>query len=249
MPVDPSASPPCRLLDAGDGGLVVEFGSTVDERLNRLVTELDARLRAAAMPGVIETVPSYRSLLVLFEPVTAGRAALAAKLQALAADLRLSREARTRRWTVPVGYGGALGMDLDHVAALHDLSADEVVRHHAAADYRVYMIGFAPGFAYLGGLPTILHTPRRTAPRQRTPAGSVSIGGVQAAVSSVEGPSGWHMLGQTPLRTFDLRRADPFLLRPGDRVSFRPVSPGEYERLVALAEGGAITADVEEAAA
>lgn len=249
MPVEPVAPPPHRLLNAGDGGLVVEFGSTVDERLNRLVIDLDARLLAAAVPGVIETVPSYRSLLVLFDPATIDRAALAVRLEALAADLRPGREARARRWTVPVGYGGALGMDLDHVAALHDLSTEEVVRHHAGADYRVYMIGFAPGFAYLGGLPAILHTPRRTAPRPRTPAGSVSIGGVQAAVSSVAGPSGWHMLGRTPLRTFDLRRADPFLLRPGDRVGFRPVSPGEYGRLTALADAGAITADLEDAAA
>ena len=243
-----SGEPPCRILDAGDGGLVVEFGAVVDERLNRLVIDLDDRLRAAAPPGVIETVPSYRSLLVLFDPAIADRTDLTVALRALAADLKPGEAGRIRRWSVPVAYGGALGEDLDHIAALHGLTTEEVVRHHAGADYRVYMIGFAPGFAYLGGLPQILHTPRRAEPRQRVPAGSISIGGVQAAVSSVEAPSGWHMLGRTPLRSFDLRRPDPFLLRPGDRIRFRPVSVAEYERLAALAEGGEITTDYEEAA-
>ena len=249
MSADPPASPAYRLLNAGDGGLVVEFGTVVDERLNRLVIALDARLRDAAVAGVIETVPTYRSLLVLFDPARADRVALAAALDALVADLRPGDEARARRWTVPVAYGGALGMDLDHIAALHDLTTDEVVRRHAEGEYRVHMIGFAPGFAYLGGLPAILHTPRRTEPRQRTPAGSISIGGVQAAISSVEVPSGWHMLGRTPLRTFDLRRDTPFLLQPGDRIRFRPVSASEYARLTVLADGGAITADLDEAAA
>ena len=242
-------APPCRILDAGDGGLVVEFGATVDERLNRLVIELDARLAAAALPGLIETVPTYRSLLVLFDPALVDRADLTVRLQALAADLRPGEAGRIRRWSVPVAYGGALGEDLDHIAAVHGLTTEEVVRHHTGADYRIYMIGFAPGFAYLGGLPQVLHTPRRAEPRPRTPAGSISIGGVQAAVSSVEVPSGWHMLGRTPLRTFDLRRDDPFLLKPGDRIRFQPVSIGEYERLTALADGGEVTAECEETAA
>src|SRR5712692_4553093 len=213
-----------RLLDAGDCGIVVEFGSVVDERINRVVVALDARIGDAAIPGVVETIPTYRSLLVLFDPLVVGRRELAAKLARLTAGLRPEDEKIARRWWIPVGYGNRLGEDLDHVAALHGLAADEVVRLHSAAEYRVYMIGFAPGFAYLGGLPEPLHTPRRPDPRPRTPAGSVSIGGVQAAVSSVEIPSGWHMLGQTPLQTFDLRRADPFLLKPGDRVRFRPVA-------------------------
>jgi KipI family sensor histidine kinase inhibitor len=146
-----------------------------------------------------------------------------------------------------VTYGEGLGEDLDHVAALHGLTIDEVIRHHSQAEYRVYMIGFAPGFAYLGGLPDLLHTPRRIDPRQRTPAGSISIGGVQAAISSVEGPSGWHLLGRTPLRTFDLAREDPFLLKPGDRVRFQPITQAEFLRLKAMSESGAVTAEWEAA--
>src|SRR5882757_4288572 len=185
--------PPCRILNAGDAGLVVEFGSTVDEHLNRLVVGLDARLRDEALPGVIETVPTYRSLLVIFDPAQADRTELAARLKALSADLQPEGETRARLWHVPVAYGGRLGEDLDHVAARHGLTGEEVVRRHSQAEYRVYMNGFAPGFAYLGGLPKLLHTPRRTDPRPKTPAGSISIGGVQAAISSMEVPSGWHL--------------------------------------------------------
>ena len=237
-----------RIRVAGTGGLVVEFGSVVDAGLNRLVMALDARVRAAARPGVIETVPTYRSLLVIFDPLVADRRALADALASLAADLRPDDEAPARVWTVPVAYGVAFGEDLESVAALHGLDADEVVRIHAEADYRVFMIGFAPGFAYLGGLPDVLHTPRRLDPRQRIPAGSVTVGGLQAAVTSIAAPSGWHLLGRTPLRTFDLRRPEPFLFRPGDRVRFRQISTDEFARLSVLAEGGAVTADLEEVA-
>ncbi|WP_158814698.1 5-oxoprolinase subunit PxpB [Methylocapsa sp. S129] len=237
----------CRILNAGDCGLVVEFGSAVDARLNGLVVALDARLRSEALPGVVETVPTYRSLLVLFDPIVLGRRELIAKLEMMSADLRPEDDSQTRRWFVPVTYGEGFGEDLDHVAALHGLTTDEVIRHHSQAEYRVYMIGFAPGFAYLGGLPELLHTPRRIDPRQRTPAGSISIGGVQAAISSVEGPSGWHLLGRTPLRTFDLAREDPFLLKPGDRVRFQPVPQAEFLRLKAMSESGAVTAEWEAA--
>ncbi len=243
-PPDPSP----RIRIAGTGGLVVEFGSVVDSRLNRLVMALDARFQGAAWPGVIEMVPTYRSLLVVFDPLVADRKALARELAKLAADVPIDEEPATRRWHVPVAYGGTFGEDLDHVAALHGLDAGEVIRQHAGGEYRVFMIGFAPGFAYLGGLTKALHTPRRLDPRQRIPAGSITVGGLQAAITSIEAPSGWHMLGRTPLRTFDLRRPDPFLFRPGDRVRFRPISEEEYTRLSALADRGAITADVEEAA-
>lgn len=239
---------PPRVRIAGTGGLVVEFGSVVDSRLNRLVMALDARFQEAAWPGVIETVPTYRSLLVVFDPLVADRRALAKELATLAADVPIDEEPETRCWHVPVAYGGTFGEDLDHVAALHGLDSEEVIRQHAGGEYRVFMIGFAPGFAYLGGLTKALHTPRRLDPRQRIPAGSITIGGLQAAITSIEAPSGWHMLGRTPLRTFDLRRPEPFLFRPGDRVRFRPISEEEYARLFAMADRGAITADVEEVA-
>lgn len=235
------------ILQAGDQALVVEFGDAIDARLNRLVQALDRRIADAAIEGVIECVPTYRSLMIVYDPLRVGSAALRKRIKKLVPK---SAEAETaaRRWTIPVAYGGAHGLDLEEVARSHGLTTDEVIALHSGAEYRVYMIGFSPGLAYLGGLPEQLHTPRRSSPRLRVPASSVSIGGIQAAVFSVEIPSGWHLLGRTPERMFDLRRAQPFLLGAGDRVRFRPISPDEYDRLAARAERGEVVAQCEAAA-
>lgn len=240
-----------RFLDAGDCGLVVEFGDGIDEAVNARVLSLDAALAAAPPEGIRETLPTYRSLLILYDPRRLRRRALQDRVVALLADTASEAPAARRRlWHIPVCYGGPCGEDLDSVAALHGLSADEVVRLHSGATYRVYMIGFMPGFTYLGGLPEAIHTSRRTAPRQQTPPRSVSIGGRQAAVSPpMTIPSAWQMLGQTPVRTYDPRRGDrPFLLSSGDLVRFEPVAFSEYDRLLALAESGEIIAQIEEIA-
>ncbi|HSI42070.1 MAG TPA: 5-oxoprolinase subunit PxpB [Xanthobacteraceae bacterium] len=236
-----------RLLDAGDGALVVEFGDIIDETLNRQVVALDAALAALALPGVRETVPTYRSLLVLFDPLVLSRAMLRAAIEALPT---LDTEARVSAplWRVPVLYGGAAGIDLDAVAAMHGLTPDALVALHSGAEYRVYMIGFAPGFAYLGGLPQRLHTSRRTDPRPKVPPRSISIGGAQAAVSPpIEVPSGWHLLGQTPVRSYDpARTGRPFLFAPGDRIRFEAISEADYGALCAAAEAGELVAVREE---
>jgi KipI family sensor histidine kinase inhibitor len=231
-----------RFLPAGDGGLVVELGNAIEERINGRVVALDRRIAAARIDGVLETVPTYRSVLVLYDPLRIRARQLAARVSELIAHDETAA-AEPRRWVFPVAYGGEYGVDLDFVARTHDLTTEEVVRLHSQAEYRVYMIGFAPGFCYLGGLPPVLATPRRADPRPRTPAGSVSLGGIQAAIHSIEAPSGWHMLGRTAARLFDLRREPPFLLNVGDRVRFRAVAPRELERLDALAEKGEIVAE------
>jgi KipI family sensor histidine kinase inhibitor len=232
-----------------DCGLVVEFGDTIDEATNARVLRLDAALTEARLDGVRETVPTYRSLLILFDPLRLRRRALRdAVLQALPNLNADGPSSSMRRWRIPVLYGGASGEDLETVAALHGLTTDEVVDLHAGADYRVYMIGFMPGFAYLGGLPEAIHTGRRTNPRQKTPPRSISIGGRQAAVSPpIEVPSGWHLLGQTPVRVYDPRRTgQPFLLKSGDRVCFERIGQTEYDRLCRAAENGEIIAGLEE---
>lgn len=241
-----------RFLNAGDCGLVVEFGDAIDPAINDRVLELDAALAAAALAGLRETVPTYRSLLVLFDPRVLRRNRLRACLADLLADSKASaRSANRRRWHFPVCYGGSHGEDLDHVAALHELSTRDVIDLHSGAEYRVYMIGFMPGFSYLGGLPEALHTSRRTTPRQKTPARSISIGGKQAAVSPpLEIPSGWQMLGQTPVRVYDPTHLDdPFLLRTGDLVCFEPIREAEYVRLCKLAEAGEPVARLEDVTA
>ncbi|MCJ8145057.1 5-oxoprolinase subunit PxpB [Ancylobacter sp. A5.8] len=237
-----SPTSPPRLLDAGDGGLVVEFGSDVDEAVNRRVVALDRALTEHPVQGVRETVPTYRSLLVLFDPLAIGRDALARHILAL--DHGEDDAAGGAHWRVPVRYGGEHGVDLEAVAKLHGLSTEELIAIHSGALYRVYMIGFAPGFAYLGGLPEAIHTSRRTDPRPKTPPRSVSIGGRQAAVSPpLEVPSGWHLLGQTPVRSYDPARAEPFLFAPGDTLGFYPVGADEYDDMLAAAQRGEVVAE------
>ncbi len=250
MRMNPDAWP--RFLDAGDCGLVVEFGTGIDEATNRRVLALDAALAADPIDGLRETVPTYRSLLILHDPRRLRRHALKDRVTALlAAGLDAGSRATGRSWRIPVRYGGPCGEDLDVVAAHHGLTTDEVVRLHSGALYRVYMIGFMPGFSYLGGLPEAIHTSRRTSPRQKTPPRSVSIGGKQAAISPPMAiPSAWQMLGQTPVHVYDPRRADrPFLLETGDLVRFEPIREAEYERLRKLADSGETVALLEETAA
>lgn len=237
MTLDLPATP--RFLDAGEGGLVVELGETISEAINVGVIALGDALGALALPGVQELVPTYRSLLVLFDPLELPRATLREHVLALWPPRPLAAR-RHARWRVPVRYGGEAGVDLDFVAATHGMAPDEVVALHAGADYRVYMIGFAPGFAYLGGLPEAIHTSRRHDPRMKTPSRSISIGGQQTAISPpLEIPSGWHLIGRTPVRSYDPRRTDrPFLFEAGDAIRFEPVGAAEYREMCAAAEAG-----------
>ena len=221
-----------RLLAAGDTALTVELGNAVDPRINARVLSLDRALAAVALPGIVETVPTYRSLQIHFDPDRLDVDALRRMIERLATALD-DEPPPGRLWTVPVAYGGEHGIDLGSVAERTGLSTEEVIARHLAGDYRVYMIGFQPGFTYLGGLDPKLHLPRRETPRLKTPAGTISIGGIQAAVASIEAPSGWHLLGRTPVRAFDPARADPFLFRAGDRIRFQRIADSDYERLAA----------------
>lgn len=219
-----------RIVPVGDAAVLVEFGETIDPALNAAVLALDARLRAVAWPGVVECVPTYRSLLIHYDPDALDGGELIARL----AELDLGHAGPVpegRLWTVPVCYGGEYGIDLEAVAARHGLTPEQVVALHIAPTYRVYMVGFIPGFTYLGGLDPRLATPRREDPRPRTPAGTISIGGIQAGIASLEAPSGWHLLGRTPVRTFDPEREPAILLEPGDRVRFKTIDPATFAEL------------------
>ena len=231
-----------KILACGDTALAIEFGTTIDPRLNARVLALDARVAAGAM-GVIETVPTYRSLLVHYDPLATDFERLSDALLALCEDLS-DTPAEARVWRIPVVYGGAFGIDLEDVAARHGLKPAELIAKHSDPTYRVYMIGFLPGFSYLGGLDPAIATPRRESPRTDTPAGTISIGGVQALVASIAAPSGWHLLGRTPVRTFMAGRDPTFLLGPGDRVRFEAIPEGRWEALDRAAASGDPVAEV-----
>ncbi|OAS91972.1 hypothetical protein A6I77_04075 [Achromobacter xylosoxidans] len=224
-----------RIVAAGDSTLLVEFADHIDAETNARVLALAhvLRQRLRKTAGLSSVVPAYRSLAVGFDPLAiehdAVRDLIARSLDASA----LAPAPVPRRWEVPVCYGGEHGEDLLAIARQHQLDPAQLIARHTAPVYRVYMVGFLPGFAYLGGLDPVLHTPRRAMPRAHTPAGSINIGGQQTAIASVPGPSGWHLIGRTPWRSFDLRHANPFLFEAGDEIVFRPIDEATFERLAA----------------
>lgn len=235
-------SPP-RLLPSGDSAIAVEFARVIDDGANQCVLALDKAVTAAAVEGVTETVPTYRSLLVHYDPIKIDFETLGGKLLALA-EKPVPPASKARRWRVPVAYGGENGIDLEDVAKSLNLTPDEVVARHSGGDYRVAMIGFTPGWSYLSGLHKSLHMPRRLSPRTFTPAGTISIGGVQAGIQCLAAPSGWHLLGRTAVRTFQLHRDPVFLTEPGDRVTFYPVDAKTYAEQSRAAEAGEIVAEL-----
>jgi KipI family sensor histidine kinase inhibitor len=226
-----------RVRPCGDAALTVEFGDAVDPVVNARVLGLDADLARAPVAGMLETVPTYRSLFVRYDPRVAGFAAISRALEARAVRAE-PVGASGKTWLVPVVYGGEYGFDLEDVARARDLSPRELIARHAAARYRIYMIGFTPGFAYLGGLDPAIATPRREAPRAETPAGSIMIGGVQACVQCLAAPSGWHVLGRTPMRNFHPTREPMFLMEAGDTIQFVEIPARDWAKLDRAAERG-----------
>jgi KipI family sensor histidine kinase inhibitor len=237
-----SLSPP-RLLPSGDRAITVEFSRNIDDAANRRVLALDRAMASAPVEGVTETVPTYRSLLVHYDPVRTSFEALGETILALA-RLPVPATAKTRRWRIPVVYGGEHGVDLEDVAKTLNTTPDDIMARHVAGDYRVAMIGFTPGWSYLSGLSASLQMPRRQNPRLLTPAGTISIGGVQTGVQCLAGPSGWHLLGQTAVRTYQLHREPTFLLEPGDAVTFAPVDAKTFAEQDRGAEAGEIVAEL-----
>ncbi|QDF95090.1 allophanate hydrolase [Azoarcus sp. DD4] len=233
-----------RLLDAGDAAFTIEFGNAIDPQLLAAVNALDAaiaRLQAeGGLPGVIETMPTFRSLTVFFDPLLTGREALIAALQPLFAAAEGGAALAGRRWRLPVCYEGECAPDLADTARAIGAGEDEVVALHSGTEYRVYMLGFLPGFPFMGDLPERLRLPRRAEPRVRVPAGSVAIATGLTAIYPWESPGGWHLLGRCPVPLFDAGRASPSLLAAGDRVCFEPVSMAEFQRLTAALQAGEI---------
>ncbi len=226
-------------------GLLIELADEISVSVSDDVCRLDRQIESLQPKGLLETVPTYRSLMLYFDPLLTDTETLAT----LARDLLLAPPAdektRTRSWTVPVCYGGEAGQDLEDLARAKGMSPSEIIALHTGGSYRVYMIGGFPGFTYLGGLDSKLHTSRKAVPIPRMPERSISIGGVQAAIATVPAPTGWHLLGRTPFRAYDPSKAEPFVLRVGDLIRFDAISPERWQRLEAKAEAGEIVAAME----
>ncbi|MBT8356641.1 MAG: 5-oxoprolinase subunit PxpB [Desulfobacterales bacterium] len=216
---------------AGDCGLLVEYGNVIDSMVNKKVRSMAMAMEKEPLHGVLETIPTYRSLLIIYNPATTNPKKL--KKEILAFEELLSQIEMPPAQTVeiPVCYGGKFGPDIGFVAKHNSLTEEDVVRIHSAAEYRIYMIGFTPGFPFLGGLPKELHTPRLETPRSFVPERSVGIANNQTGIYPLASPGGWQLIGKTPLKLFAPEHNNPFIYKVGDRVKFIPISAEDYVRL------------------
>ncbi|CAI6079848.1 5-oxoprolinase subunit B [Cohnella sp. JJ-181] len=234
-----------KLLPLGDSAITVQLGETICRQTHDRVRQLAEHLERSRFAGMIEHVPAFLSVTVYFDPFEAlaglgdpadlsgsadPMALVAGWLADNLAKLEETAQEKPRLTEIPVCYGGELGPDLPEVAAVHGLSEQEVIEIHASAEYLVYMLGFAPGFAYLGGLPKSIATPRKQTPRLSIPAGTVGIAGDQTGVYPIATPGGWQLIGKTPEPLFLPDATPPTLLRAGDIVRFRPISREEFDR-------------------
>ncbi|MGH6718355.1 MAG: 5-oxoprolinase subunit PxpB [Alphaproteobacteria bacterium] len=235
-----------RVLPLGDTALTIELGWARDRGTSALVLAFDERIRDAMaggrLPGVIECVPCFRSLTVHVDPLTTTPAEAAARLLPLVPREGVGHRPG-RRWRLPACYDGDCAPDLADVAARTGLTPQDVIGLHTARRYDVYMLGFLPGFGFLGDVEPVLNLPRRAEPRTRVPAGSVAIAIGLTAIYPYESPGGWHLIGRSPVLLFDLRRPEPALFAPGDTVGFAPVDRSAYELLAAEARAGRLGPD------
>ena len=237
-----------RFLPAGDQALVVELGDVVDPDLNRRVHNLTAAIQEAGVAGVIDLVPTYRSLLVYYDSLGTSMADLQKEIEGLEGALGEHPKERPRVVQVPTRYGGDHGPDLEFVVQHTGLAVEKVVSLHSGTDYLVYMMGFNTGFPYLGGLDERLATPRLETPRTEIPAGSVGIAEGQTGVYPMASPGGWRLIGRTPLKLFDAKREPPALLTAGDYIRFIPIATDEeYDDIDSLVRGGTYEVVVEAA--
>ncbi len=233
----PDHSIPVDIRHCGDTAISVVFGAAIDSAVSGRVMALDAALQEARIPGVVETVPTYCALMIHVDPVLVDMQSLRDRICELAKAFSGKRKPG-RCWQVPVVYGSRRGVDLEAVAAHCRLTPDTVIKLHSETAYTVSMIGFLPGFSYLSGLAPGLAVPRRSEPRLSIPPSSIAIGGAQTAIGSVEGPSGWHLIGRTPVRPFMPGREPVFLFEPGDQIRFRPILESEWKASVQAASRG-----------
>lgn len=239
--------PPVTLLPAGDLAVSVEFENVLSPEVNARVRALDDLILRTKPPGIIETVPTFRSLLVYYDPLILDWDRLTAILWALLPQVRPAEAPPGRRMEIPCCYGGEHGPDLEAAARELGLDSEPLIRLHVGTDLTVAFLGFTPGLPYLMGLPPALNLPRLTRPRNKIPAGSVGIAGSQGVIYPVESPGGFWILGRTPLALYDPAASGPILLRPGDRLRFLSITPETFELIRQAVEAGTYQPKVEEA--
>ena len=227
-----------RFLLTGDTSLSVEFGDVINEAINHDIRAYKIALEKAGIPGIVETVPTYRSLMVHYDPSVIPYAQIRMKLEQLLNEMGEIEIPPSPVLEIPVLYGGEMGPDLPFVAENAGMSEEEVVKIHSSAEYLIYMLGFTPGFTYLGGMSEKIAAPRLKAPRVKIPAGSVGIAGTQTGVYPIDSPGGWQLIGRTPVKMYDPERETPILPEAGQYIQFFPVTQTEYDAILQEVEAG-----------
>ena len=220
-----------RFLLAGDQALCVELGDAISPEVTLKIRGLVAAVEKAAVPGIADLIPSYRSILVYYDPLTIPLADLKDRLTTLSRGAGEERSGSEKVVELPTIYGGEYGPDLYYVAGHNHLSLQEVIDIHSGTKYLVHMLGFSPGFPYLGGMSERIATPRLETPRLNVPAGSVSIAENQTGVYPLESPGGWRLIGRTPVRLFDSRSDPPVIMESWGYVSFKPIDQATYQQI------------------
>jgi len=237
------SQPPLDIYRLSEQAVTIEFGSKIDESILQQVTHFNRLINQNPFPGFQTTVPAYTTLTVFYNPLAVFSSPLpgtscfekvSGYLTSLKSKPVSAASVKNETITIPVCYGGVFGPDIADVGKMHHITTDEVIRLHSDAVYKVYMIGFVPGFAYLGGMTDLLTSPRKQVPREVIPAGSVGIAGNQTGVYPLATPGGWQLIGRTPLKLFDVRRSRPSLLKAGDNVVFKPIDSREFDHLANL---------------
>lgn len=226
-----------KYLLAGDKAIVVEFGDIIDEDINRKVINLMKNIESSSLiNSIYEMIPTYRSLMIIYNPLKITFNDLINSVKNIECNLKVLDKREKNIIKIPVLYGNDYGPDIDTVAKYNRLSIEEVIRLHSEAEYLVYMLGFTPGFTYLGGMNNKLETPRLDNPRVKIPEGSVGIAGKQTGVYPIDSPGGWQLIGRTPIKLYNPKRENPILLKAGDYVKFTPITKDEFN--IFLNEGG-----------
>jgi KipI family sensor histidine kinase inhibitor len=209
-----------RIVPLGDSSVLVQLGDEIDFTINQRVHALANLVEMSAIKGIIETVPAYATLLVHYDPLVLSFSQIKNHLREKVAQVEETPHRKPRQIRVPVRYGGEFGIDLESVAGYLGLEVEDVIRIHSEKIYIVYMMGFTPGYPYMGKLDDALSIPRLKTPRTHVPAGTVAIAGSQTGIYSIDSPGGWRLIGWTPLKLFDPETDSPFLFAPGDEVKF-----------------------------
>ncbi len=225
-----------KILTAGDASLLIEFGKEISPEINAKITATVQLMKEQHIEGVVDIIPAFCSLLINYDPRVLSYDDISKRMKRLLKmDIKAGESSR-RVFEIPVCYGGQYGPDLANIAEHAGLTEEEVIEIHSSRDYLIYMLGFLPGFCYLGGLDERIHTPRLANPRLKINAGSVGIGGSQTGIYPLDSPGGWQLMGMTPVKTYDPDREVPILLSAGDYIRFIPVDEEEYLRIKELVE-------------